>query len=287
MITDDGFIPANIAIVGLGLMGGSLALALRGWCDKLLAVDTDPATIDLARRNRIVDQISDRMDDILPQADVIILAVPVKSIIQIIGQLANYKSDKALILDLGSTKTSVCEAMERLPEYLSPVGGHPMCGREASGLDHAAADLFRSAPFALVECANTTQPAKQIAETIVHHIKAQPIWIDAATHDAWTAATSHLPYLISTALIQATPEAAAALIGPGFESTTRLAASSAEVMVDILTTNKTNILDTLHRFQDTLNILTSALEDEPGQLIENLNAAAYKRAALLENKKQL
>ena len=287
MINDDDFIPARIAIIGLGLMGGSLALALKGRCEKLLAVDIDPATINLARRNRIVDQISDRMVEILPQADVIILAVPVKSIIQILGQLAKYISDQAIILDLGSTKASVCEAMERLPDNLAPVGGHPMCGREMAGLEHASAAIYRNAPFALVACANTTQTAKRVAETIVHLIGAQPIWLDAATHDAWTAATSHLPYLISTALIQATPEAASALIGPGFESTTRLAASSAEVMADILATNKTNILDTLQRFQDTLNILTTALEDEPGQLKENLAAAANKRAVLLASKKQI
>jgi len=287
MTTDDALIQARIAIVGLGLMGGSLAIALKGRCEKLLAIDNDPATIDLARCNHIVDQISDRMDEILPQADVIILAVPVKSIIQIIGQLAKYKSDPAIILDLGSTKVSVCEAMERLPEHLSPVGGHPMCGRETAGLEHASAEIFRNAPFALVACANTTQTAKQVAEAIIHHIEAQPIWIDATTHDAWTAAISHLPYLISTALVQATPEAAASLIGPGFESTTRLAASSAKVMADILTTNKANILDTLQQFQDTLDMLASSLEDESGQLIENLAAAADKRAALLENKKKL
>lgn len=285
-ITDDALIPAHIAIVGLGLMGGSLALALRGRCEKLLAVDNDPATIDLARRNRIVDQISDRMDEILPQSDVIILAVPIQSIIQIAGQLAKYKSDQAIILDLGSTKASVCEAMERLPEHLTPVGGHPMCGRETAGLEHASAELYRNAPFALVACANTTQPAKQVAETIVKLIKAHPIWIDAKTHDAWTATTSHLPYLISTALTLATPEAAAPLIGPGFESTTRLAASSAKVMADILTTNKTNILDTLQRFQDTLHVLARALENDSGQLIENLAAAADKRVALLENNSQ-
>jgi prephenate dehydrogenase len=287
MITDDGFFPARIAIIGLGLMGGSLALALRGHCKKLLAVDNNSATIDLARRNGIVDQISDQLDEILPQADVIILAVPIKSIIQIIGQLATYKKNQAIIFDLGSTKESICEAMEKLPGYLTPIGGHPMCGRETNGLEHASADIFREATFALVACSNTTQPAKLMAESIVHHIKARPLWIDAKTHDEWTAATSHLPYLLSTALIQATPEAAASLIGPGFESTTRLASSSAQVMEDILTTNKTNVLDSLQKFRETLNILTRNLEDESGQLKENLIGTADKRTALLATKQQL
>jgi prephenate dehydrogenase len=287
MITDDGFFPARIAIIGLGLMGGSLALALRGHCKKLLAVDNNSATIDLARRNGIVDQISDQLDEILPQADVIILAVPIKSIIQIIGQLATYKKNQAIVFDLGSTKESICEAMEKLPGYLTPIGGHPMCGRETNGLEHASADIFREATFALVTCSNTTQPAKLMAESIVHHIKARPLWIDAKTHDEWTAATSHLQYLLSTALIQATPEAAAPLIGPGFESTTRLASSSAQVMEDILTTNKTNVLDSLQKFRETLNILTRNLEDESGQLKENLIGTADKRTALLATKQQL
>ncbi|MDZ4159940.1 MAG: prephenate dehydrogenase/arogenate dehydrogenase family protein, partial [Anaerolineaceae bacterium] len=112
---DDGFTAAHIAIVGLGLMGGSLALALRGKCAELLGVDKDPHVIQTALQVSVVDDASTHPETLLPRANVIILAAPVRAILELLEQLPNLHPGAAVVLDLGSTKETVLEAMDRLP----------------------------------------------------------------------------------------------------------------------------------------------------------------------------
>jgi prephenate dehydrogenase len=252
---------SRVAIVGLGLMGGSLALALREHCQALLGVDPDPDTLALAHRRHFANQLSASPAEILPEADVIILAAPVSAIVELIPQLPDLHPGSPVVIDLGSTKSEICRALDQLPSRFEVVGGHPMCGKETSGLSNAAANLYQGAPFAFTPLERTTERARAIALQLARAVGAQALWLEPETHDRWTAATSHLPYLASVALTLATPPDCAPMIGPGFRSATRLAGSSTTMMLDILTTNQENILEALTRLRMQLDELEIAVRD--------------------------
>ncbi len=269
----DTTLSANtIAILGLGLMGGSLALALRGRCARLLGVDPDPAAVELALKEGVVDQADSDAAHLLPQADVIVLAAPVRQILALLDQLPHLHPGSAMVIDLGSTKTAVVEAMERLPQRFDPVGGHPMCGKERTTLANAEAALYRGAVFALVPLARSSKRARRLAENLVRAVAANPLWLAADAHDRMVAATSHLPYLLSDCLAAVTPGDGALMIGPGFRSTARLAGTPPGVMLDVLVTNRSHILAQLTRFRKRLEAVETYLrggdEDALTSLLE-------------------
>lgn len=240
-------------------MGGSLAKALAGRCRVILGVDPDAQAGELALRAGIVADFSTQPADILPQADLIVLAAPVRKIIEIIAMIPDLHPGKAVVLDLGSTKQEICQALEHLPARFDPLGGHPMCGGTDSGLNHADAALFEGAAFALVPLSRTTDRARRLGEELVQAVGARVLWLDASLHDRWVASSSHIPYLLAIALALATPPDAGPLIGPGFRSTTRVAASSVVMMQDILMTNQAFVLEAVERVRNSLQVLEDTL----------------------------
>jgi prephenate dehydrogenase len=250
---------ARVAIVGLGLMGGSLALALRGHCRELLGIDPDPQVVDLALSERIVDRASLDPAALLPQADLVILAAPVRAILHLLADLPALHPGSPLVMDLGSTKTEILAAMQTLPVRFDVLGGHPMCGKEKSSLAEAEARIYTGAAFALVALERTSLAGRTLAEELVHAAGARPLWLAAAEHDRWVAATSHLPYLVAGALAACTPPEVAPLVGPGFRSTARVAGTSPSMMLDVITTNRAAILDALQRFRGQIDALEACL----------------------------
>jgi prephenate dehydrogenase len=266
MDESDFLTPARVAILGLGLMGGSLAMALRGKCASLLGIDPDPETLAMARRLQIVDRVASQPDELLPEADVLILATPVRVIMTLLDELPSLQPGPAIVIDLGSTKVDILRAMAALPDRFDPVGGHPMCGKERSSLANAEAGLFRGAPFAFTPLPRSTPHGRGLATQLARALGAEPLWLDAETHDRWVGATSHLPYLVANTLAAVVPVDAAPMVGTGLSSTTRLAPSPLNVMRDILMTNRENVLANLRRFQARLDILEKrlAVGDEQG-----------------------
>lgn len=265
----------RIAILGLGLMGGSLAMALRGKCARLVGVDRDPEILSLALERQIVDAASTRIEDFVGAADMLILAMPVKTILSTLRALDSTWPLSAVILDLGSTKAQIVETMQRLPERFQAVGGHPMCGKEHGSLHNADPAIYQDATFALVRMRNTDPGACGLAEEVVRAAGANPLWIQAEQHDQWVAETSHVPFLVSSALAAATRLESAQLIGPGFRSTTRLASSPSEMMMDVLETNVENVRTALARARKTLDRYDTLLEQGDFQgLTVHLNAVA-------------
>ncbi len=285
MNKEDDFTSSSVAIIGLGLMGGSLALALRGHCKRLLGIDRDPEVLELAMARGVVDVADMDLGGILPQADIIVLAVPVSSILEIIQLLPEFHRGPAIVLDLGSSKAQIMNSMAALPREFDPVGGHPMCGKETSGLEHADASIYQGAPFALTALERTSPQARSVAEVMVRTAGASPIWLDPETHDAWVASTSHLPYLLAVALVNATSLNAASLVGPGFLSTSRLAGSNPEIMVDILVTNRGKVAEALKQFQSELDTFGHAVQEGGREdLIAQLERVQQKRSILIEGR---
>jgi len=255
---------AKIVIVGLGLMGGSLALALQGKCAALYGIDSNHATLQLALDKRIVDEADSDLARLsaLPEVDLVILATPVLTIIDFIQKLPSLIQKSCIILDLGSTKKDIVQAMSALPQYFDPIGGHPVCGKEKLGLENADGRLFQNAPFIITPLDRTTRRARKAAEQVVSVIGAHLIEMDAEEHDLALAFTSHLPFLISSALVLSTPVEYSLLIGTGFRSTSRLAGTPSHMMMSILKSNRDNILNGIQAFRTSLNNFEAALQDE-------------------------
>lgn len=262
MSETDFLAESRIAILGLGLMGGSLALALRSRCQELLGCDLNAETLILAEKLEAFNQVSSDPAEILPFSDVVILSTPLKTILRLIRDLPSLHPGFAIVIDLGSTKAQVLQAMKTLPDRFDPLGGHPMCGKENIGLENADAGLFTGATFAFTALDRTSDTARSFAEQLASTIGAHPLWIDADTHDQWSAAISHLPYLVATALSSATPLESEPLVGPGFRSTTRVAATPASIMLDVLKTNQNYVLESLAKFRVEINKLEKLLVTE-------------------------
>ncbi len=276
---------ARLAILGLGLIGGSLALALRGQCAALLGADPDPEARALARASGALDAVAADPAAVLPNADVVVLAAPVRAILALLDTLPALHPGQAIVLDVGSTKAAITARMAALPPRFDPIGGHPMAGKEHGGFAHAEAPLFRDAPFVLTPLPRTTARARAFGLALARALGARPLWLDAATHDRHAAAISHLPYLLSLALTLATPPEAARIAGPGFRSTTRLASSPPRMMADILATNRRPVLEALHRFRSTLDALETALAARDAPALETLLAQGPPRRSALLSKR--
>lgn len=272
----------RVAIVGLGLMGGSLAMALRGQCAELVGIDPDPETRQFAIQKGIVDRCFTNLHELPADTGLIILAAPACAILSILSKLHHANPHPRLIFDIGSTKVEIMKAMSALPDHFDPLGMHPICGKEHNGLAFAEANLFQGAPLVLTPLPRTSARAVIVAEELAAAIGAKPARMEADKHDRQVAATSHLPYLLASALALATPSEALPLTGPGFRGATRLAASSPHMMLDILRTNRKNVLAALGLFRQALDRLENMIDGEDWDgLEEMLAASAAARAKLM------
>jgi prephenate dehydrogenase len=283
---EDGFQlrDSRIAMIGLGLMGGSLALALKGKCAALYGIDSDHATLELALDKKIVDRADSDPAKLLLQADLVILATPVPAIIASIQKLSSFVKKPCIIFDLGSTKKDILQAMSSLPAYFDPIGGHPICGKEKLGLENAETNLYQGAPFVITALERTSVRAREAAKQIISAIGAHLIEMTADEHDRALAFTSHLPFLISSALALSTPSEYSSFIGTGFRSTSRLAGTPSSITLGILQSNRENVLNALTLFQRQLSDLQTKLAADDFQTLESiLNHSRATYQSLVSN----
>lgn len=264
-MTEDAFENKSIAIVGLGLMGGSLALALREQkaFSKIIAVDQNADTCAHAIAHGIEAQTKLA---VITQADVIVLATPVRAIVDLLPRVGTLAKPSAIVIDLGSTKRDITQAMSALPAHLQVIGAHPMCGKETAGFASADATLFQNALFLLTRLTRTSDTTLAFAESLARKIGARPLIIDAERHDKIVAVISHLPYVLaSTLMLVAIAQARGddlvfTLASSGFRDTSRLAASDTAIMLDILLTNRANIAGLLRESARELNTLAGLID---------------------------
>ncbi|MBN1439891.1 MAG: prephenate dehydrogenase/arogenate dehydrogenase family protein [Anaerolineales bacterium] len=249
-----------VGIVGLGLMGGSLALGLSGKCRRRIGLDSDPVADQAALERGAVDELALHLPDLVAKSDLIVLAAPVRTILALLRELSEIRpprGERRIVIDIGSTKSEIVKAMEALGEGYSPVGGHPICGREVQGIRHADPGLYRGAPFVLTPIDGSEPYAADAGRQLAAVLGALPLELGAAEHDTLVASTSHLPHLVAVALAQTARRlpSASALVGPGFRDTSRLAASNLEMMTDILLTNREHVLQALEEYIHRLEAL--------------------------------
>ena len=262
----------HIAIVGLGLMGGSLGGALRGRCRVVTGIGRRAESVERAMGGGFIDQGATDAESILPTADIVVLATPVRIILQQIREFGPLLSKDCLLLDLGSTKQQILAAMEDLPTHVQPVGAHPMCGKELSGLDAADKDLYQGCTFILSPLERTSAAALDLARNLVLATGATPLILDGPRQDRLVATLSHLPYLLACSLVQTADATTSAdpaaweIVAGGYRDTTRVAGSDVAMMLDILTTNRIPVLNAAAVFRDKLDELMGLLaaDDEDG-----------------------
>ncbi|MFQ5745708.1 MAG: chorismate mutase [Gemmatimonadota bacterium] len=272
-------------VVGLGLIGGSVALAVRrsGLFADVRGWDLDPEARKLAVRAGAISADESDLAPALERAEVVLLALPVTAALDWVEEVGPSLRDGTVLVDVASTKRSLIGAMDALPPHVEAVGAHPMAGSELSGMGAARPDLFFGSTWALVASRRTGDRAREAVRAILGAVGAEPFWTEAERHDRATAATSHLPYLLAAALARhvgdfGDEEAALALAGPGLRDMTRLAASRPQVMADILRTNWAYVRDEVRRFQEGLGGFVGRLEDQlSGDLRPVLEAAAQAR----------
>jgi len=279
---------ARVTIVGLGLMGGSLALALGDKCASITAVTRRAEAAADAVRRGVVTQATTDLAEAVREADVVVPAMPVRAIIALLAEIGPALKPGCLVMDLGSTKREIVGAMDSLPDSVQAVGGHPMCGKETAGLDTAHVDLFRGRPFVLCPTLHSRPPAIERAAELVRAAGAHPVILQAERHDGLVATSSHLPYVLSAGLVATAARAEgddplmSVLLASGFRDTSRLAGSDATMMRDILLTNREAIQNSLAGFQTWLAELQALLEagDADGLMVILARVQAGQRRLL-------
>jgi prephenate dehydrogenase len=259
----------KIGIVGLGLIGGSIALKARElWPTSLVIAVDNKDVLETAMRLHAIDVAADDLV-VLAEADVVILAAPVKQNVALVAELDEHVHQPAVVTDTGSTKREIVAAAAGLPPRFTFIGGHPLAGAALGGLEHARPDLFAGRPWLLTPAARPSSGPESSGDGIekltgfIRALGAEPRLVAADAHDRMLAFLSHLPQLTVSALMQVVGDAVGhdglALAGRGLADTTRLASSPADIWRDIAATNADEI-------GPALDALIAVLQDLRGDL---------------------
>jgi len=281
----------RMTIIGLGLIGGSLGLALKAakiQGIEIVGYDKDTIAAVDARRRGAVDRTEPILQRAVGDAGLVVIATPILAMREVMEEMADALRENCAVTDTGSTKCLVMEwASQLLPANVSFVGGHPMAGKETAGIANADAKLFAGKPYCIASSPNATEGAVRLVAGIVHLIGARPLFIDAQEHDRYVAAVSHLPLVLSTALFTlarsspAWPELAA-LASSGFRDVTRLASSDPELSHDICLTNREAVLHWLDRLAEELARYRELLkEGQEEELFKRFTQAQLDRDTYL------
>jgi prephenate dehydrogenase len=253
----------TVAVVGVGLIGGSFGLALRkaGFTGPILGVSS-PQAIEAGLASHAITK-SATLKDAADAADLIYLSQPVDRIIDTLGWLGPMARKETIITDAGSTKAAIVKAAAANLQYAQFIGGHPMAGKETRGAQSADANLFQNRPYVLTPSGSAVPDTLRQA---LAALGANLLEMTAEEHDATVALTSHLPQLISTALAaclakQELPQIEK-VFGSGLLDMTRLAMSPADLWRSILSTNKANVLRDIELYANALGEIRRAVESD-------------------------
>ncbi|TAG32719.1 MAG: prephenate dehydrogenase/arogenate dehydrogenase family protein [Polaromonas sp.] len=278
----------QLGLIGCGLMGGSFALALKraGLVKRVVGYSKSPTTTERARQIGVIDVEAPSALLAVSGADIVLLAVPVSATEATFKAIRHLITPTTLVMDVGSTKQDVVEAARRvLRENVGCfVPAHPIAGREASGVEHADANLYNGRQVILTPIERTFTMQLQKAVDIWTALGCDVVQMAPQAHDAAYAAVSHLPHLLAFALmnsIEGQPYGMdyLSLAGPGFRDFTRIAASEPKMWRDILLANKEELLAQSKAFQQALQLLEKLISSGQGDALENLIQQASQTRA--------
>jgi prephenate dehydrogenase len=252
----------RVGIWGVGLIGGSLGLAIKRFDPRiyLLGVGRDPERLEIARNLGAVDSWQTEQTADLRDCDLVVLATPVEHILSTVGALGDRLQPEAVVTDVGSTKRRTCaEAWAHFPTGVEFIGGHPVAGREVAGVENSSASLFAKAPYVLCPRAGAALDSLQRLRALVERLGAQPWIMSPEEHDHAIAWLSHIPQLLSTALADLAGKENLGIAGSGFRDMIRLAGSPYSVWKSIVETNQDHVDRFLGEFIEYLERMRSAL----------------------------
>lgn len=275
----------KVAILGLGLIGGSIALAARQlWPTALVIGVDDKSVLETAMRRHAIDVAADD-PVVMAEADLVILAAPVRQNLELLDGLEHHVRGSAVVTDVGSTKREIVERADALPSRLTFVGGHPLGGAPRGGLEHARADLFQNRPWLFTPTTDAAGETLDRLRQFVEALGARPHVMTPAEHDRLLAFISHLPQLTASALMHVVGSAAGAdglaLTGRGLADTTRLASSPVTIWRDICASNADQIGVALDLLIAELEQLRDGLEGDES-VDKVFESAATWRAVLAD-----
>jgi prephenate dehydrogenase len=279
----------NVVIVGVGLIGGSMALALKekGIAKKVIGVGRSATSIAKAIELGIIDEALP-LDEAVKQADFIYVSIPVDATIPVMLQIMDWITDKQIVVDAGSTKFALCDALKDHPMRKQFVATHPMWGTEYSGPEAAVRGAFAGRACVICEKEKSDITALDTVENIYKALGMHIIYMDAANHDVHAAYVSHISHITSFALANTVLEkekeedAIFEMAGGGFESTVRLAKSNSAMWAPIFMQNKENVLDVLNEHISQLRKFKASLEKENMEYLIELMENANKIKRILK-----
>lgn len=269
----------NVVIIGVGLLGGSLGLAMkqRGLAGRIVGIGRNRVSLEKAIACGTIDTavLDSDLAGACADADLIVVSTPVQHAVRVVEDLAQCAAKNAIATDVSSTKAEICAAAQK--HWAAPrrfVGSHPMAGSEKHGPEHASASLFEQHVCLVEEADDLCLDAHSRILALWEAVGARVVPVNAQAHDAILARTSHLPHLVASALAQlaAGKGDVRDFVGNGFRDTTRIAASRPEVWRDICLSNRTALMQAIVEYQKSLEIVRHALEDEDAETIERFFA---------------
>jgi len=280
----------KISIVGVGLIGGSLGLALKEKNPnfKITGIDKPEIIIKAITRGAI-DEGTVNLEEGIKEADIVIIATPVKTILDLLPQINPFLKRGCLVTDTGSTKGQVVErANEVLSKDVFFIGGHPMAGSEEYGVESAKPHLFQDKTYILTPTPKSNLLALEKIFLLVRLVGAKKLILDPLGHDRIVGAVSHLPQIIAVSLINTIGELSLRennnnyfkAIGEGFKDMTRIASSPYKIWEDICNTNQQNILEMIQEFRNYLGVIEEKLKNDPSSLKEEFQKASQIRETL-------
>ncbi|MEO1516196.1 MAG: prephenate dehydrogenase [Bacteroidota bacterium] len=256
----------TISIIGIGLIGGSMAISLKesGFADEIIGIDQSQDNLDKAIRRRLIDRDLP-FEEGIAAADIIILSIPVGSIVKVLPKVLDSIRDGQVVIDVGSTKQAIMAAVAHHPRRAQFVATHPMAGTEFSGPEAAIPNLFDGNCTVLCEIENSLPEAVETIRELYKALNMRVVLMEAQSHDIHTAYVSHISHISSFALALTVLEKEKdedrifELASGGFDSTVRLAKSSADMWIPIFEQNRDNVLDVLDEHINTLARFRSLL----------------------------
>lgn len=274
----------TVAIVGVGLIGGSIGLGLRArkLCDTVIGIGRRAESLNLAERVGAIHRATTQLSEGVSQADFVVVCTPVDSIAEHVLQAAQSAPARAIITDAGSTKAGIVAQVEKeLPATARFVGSHPLAGSEKQGPADARADLFVGRTVVVTPTTRTRAEDLSAVEQFWSALEAHVVTLSPEVHDQKLALTSHLPHVVAAALAATVPTGDYPLTAGGFRDTTRIAAGDPELWSQILLANRDYVLTALERFQSAASDLKVALdESNSAKVVQFLNQAKKNRDAL-------